>query len=852
IPVCYDDDDDYNSAITPNEPVDSFSMGDEHLDTISATESDEFIKSCVENLVPNLKSMLNHDSSIIPSSSKIDSLLDEFAGELTLLKSIPSGTDETDCYPEEDIRLIERLLYDNSSPRPPEEFVSENSNAYIESFFPSPIPNEDSDSLMKEIDLSYTLDDPMPPSIEDDDYDSERDDLILEELLDNYSLSLPVIESYHFDIPSFSHPLAKPPDGNTGILNIKMMGDDSEQKVLIPGLTITRVLNQEKSPDLLSHRGFEIFQLSAKCSIMIHGKNIPILDVPLFHFYPLDQLKQCPHHGFSELHHLDTFYIALNPKHQDALDSAAGGNFLDKILREAKAITTRSGTTYKEPPIPPPGVEQQEPIEETTDTELLSTKDIQHILVNEKIREKDDILAAKFMEIFRDLHFELSFADALVHMPKFTSMFKKLLNNKNKLIELTKTSLNENCLALVLKKLPEKLDFVVLDFIADPRKVEKINKIDFINAREIDFESEEIENFLNDDSILFGVKDSLFNVDEDILFLKSLLRENPIPPHPIIPNQTKLPIEEPKYSFKMGHKHFNTNLEERTRREHADYINRMEMLFTINPCPHHPMNVNTNVESFSSLPIPIQESDSRQEEIDVVSITNDVLPPSVENDDSDEEVDAVDVLRVDNFIQNSEHAYSESEDSNFDNPPLPLPPPKLPDKGFDVEIKILVAEAVNTVCYVQNRVLVNKSQNKTPYELFNGRTPAIGFLKPFGCYVMILNTLENLGNFEAIGDEGTNSTNLSGTKDAANQEVRKNESSLRYITLPNWVHDALLESPSSNAQDTCKADAPESSGNPNPTAFTSNPSADQMETLTMETLIYTNLRRFSDALQDPS
>nr|GEV26332.1 hypothetical protein [Tanacetum cinerariifolium] len=54
IPVCYDDDDDYNSAITSNEPVDSFSMGDEHLNTISVTESDEFIKSCVENLVPNL------------------------------------------------------------------------------------------------------------------------------------------------------------------------------------------------------------------------------------------------------------------------------------------------------------------------------------------------------------------------------------------------------------------------------------------------------------------------------------------------------------------------------------------------------------------------------------------------------------------------------------------------------------------------------------------------------------------------------------------------------------------------------------------------------------------------------
>nr|GFD12914.1 reverse transcriptase domain-containing protein [Tanacetum cinerariifolium] len=78
-------------------------------------------------------------------------------------------------------------------------------------------------------------------------------------------------------------------------------------------------------------------------------------------------------------------------------------------------------------------------------------------LVKEKIREKDDILAAKFIEIFRDLHFELSFADALVHMPKFAPMFKKLFNNKNKLIELTKTPLNENCSAVVLKKLPEKL-----------------------------------------------------------------------------------------------------------------------------------------------------------------------------------------------------------------------------------------------------------------------------------------------------------------------------------------------------------------------------------------------------------
>nr|GEW94777.1 reverse transcriptase domain-containing protein [Tanacetum cinerariifolium] len=201
-----------------------------------------------------IESMLNRDSSIISSSLKIDSLLDEFAGELTLFKSIPPGINETDCHPENEIRLIERLFY----------------------------------YLMEEMDLSCTLDDLMPPSIEDDDDDdSKRDILIHEELFDNYSLSLPVIESFYFDIPSFSRPPIKPLDGNTRILNIKMMGDDFP----MPRLMITLASNQEKSPDLLSHQSLKIFKLSVKCPMMIHGKNIPTLDVPLFHFYPLDQLK---------------------------------------------------------------------------------------------------------------------------------------------------------------------------------------------------------------------------------------------------------------------------------------------------------------------------------------------------------------------------------------------------------------------------------------------------------------------------------------------------------------------------------------------------------------------------------
>ncbi|GKD19242.1 putative ribonuclease H-like domain-containing protein [Tanacetum coccineum] len=65
-----------------------------------------------------------------------------------------------------------------------------------------------------------------------------------------------------------------------------------------------------------------------------------------------------------------------------------------------------------------------------------------------------------------------------------------------------------------------------------------------------------------------------------------------------------------------------------------------------------------------------------------------------------------------------------------------------------------LAEAVNTACYVQNKVLVIKPHNKTPYELFRGRTPALSFMTPFGCHVTILNTLDYLGKFDGKSNEG--------------------------------------------------------------------------------------------------
>ncbi|GJR61356.1 hypothetical protein Tco_1503518, partial [Tanacetum coccineum] len=313
IPVCYDDDDDEESSIplkdiimselppcvaitsvlSPEEPVDSLIMENEHLDTILETESDKFIKSSVENLVPTpsesedfsdiececdlplrddspesnftnfsnplfdanyddassdeegfkissnplfdldevspidkevlgnansippgieiscfnpesdlLESLLNRDSSI-DSSQKINFLLDEFAGELTRLQSIPPGIDIINLDPEGDILFLESSLYDNSSPRPPEEFNSKNS---IESFPPSHIPVEDSDPFMEEIDLFLTFDESIPSGIDSDYSDSEGDNLFLERLLHDDPTPLPNIPSpTHVTFPFEDH-----------------------------------------------------------------------------------------------------------------------------------------------------------------------------------------------------------------------------------------------------------------------------------------------------------------------------------------------------------------------------------------------------------------------------------------------------------------------------------------------------------------------------------------------------------------------------------------------------------------------------------------------------------------------
>ncbi|GJT53214.1 hypothetical protein Tco_0988268 [Tanacetum coccineum] len=236
-------------ALSTEEPVDSLIMENEHLDIILETELDKFIKYSVENLVQNPSESedfsdiesecdmpvcdnfttfsnllfdanddfsssddesfsdedgpnkiysnplfdeeiisVNIDASII---SMIDSLLEQFSGELAHNDLIPSGINEVDFDLEEDIRFIERLLYDNSSPRLPKDFQA-SSDTIIESFPTFPIPIEVSDSLREEIDIFPCPDDSIPPGIKSDDFDSKDDD---------NSTFLPEFESFHVDYP---------------------------------------------------------------------------------------------------------------------------------------------------------------------------------------------------------------------------------------------------------------------------------------------------------------------------------------------------------------------------------------------------------------------------------------------------------------------------------------------------------------------------------------------------------------------------------------------------------------------------------------------------------------------------
>nr|GEU67370.1 reverse transcriptase domain-containing protein [Tanacetum cinerariifolium] len=581
-------------------------------------------------------------------------------------------------------------------------------------------------------------------------------------------------------------------------------------------------------------------------------------------------------------------------------------NIVPNLKGEMKAVTTRSGLTYKGPLIPtnsPLEKVDEQNTEETTDKEHSNCPGSTAQVQPSKLHEKATNQMEKFFQIFHDLHFDISFADALLLMAKFASTIKSLLTNKDKLFELAKVPLNENCSAMLLKKLPEKLgdqgkflipydflrmdvchaladlkasinlmplsiwkklslpeltltrmtleladrsithpkgvaedvfvkvgkfhfptDFVVVDFKGDPRvplilrrsflrtgralidvygeeitltsrnptlvSENDVSKEPIVKSSsptltpfgESDFFLEEIEDFLNDESIPTGIDNSLYDPERDILYLENFLNEDPFQFPPMNIKHAKFPIEEPEYSLSMGEYEVTSNNEseydvpikddsspaftsfsnplfednddftssdndsipnedvsiedfkvysnplfdsdesdfveslsnhdtlinsslkfdylkeffgalmptsiadeEHIRREHEEYISLMERLFTIYPCPRLMENYNTIVESLPSSPIPVEDSDSQREEIDIFTSTDELLPPSIESDnyDSEGEIYVLEKLLVDDSIpipKNEASDFDHQDDSLF-----PRHPPKPPDVEFDLE-----------------------------------------------------------------------------------------------------------------------------------------------------------------------
>nr|GEY84753.1 hypothetical protein [Tanacetum cinerariifolium] len=176
-----------------------------------------------------LKSLLNRDT-LMASSPKFDSLLEEFSSELAHTDLILSGIDEANCDPEEEIRLIEKLLYDKSSARPLKEFNSENSDVVIKFFSPSPIPVEDSNHFMEEIDLFLASDGSIPLGIDSDYSDSKWDNLFLERLLHDDPIPLPNILDFlnvvRVFLPFFTYP----------VTSFIFLSSRSEDAIFDPGI----------------------------------------------------------------------------------------------------------------------------------------------------------------------------------------------------------------------------------------------------------------------------------------------------------------------------------------------------------------------------------------------------------------------------------------------------------------------------------------------------------------------------------------------------------------------------------------------------------------------------------------
>ncbi|GJX98828.1 hypothetical protein Tco_0355847 [Tanacetum coccineum] len=350
--------------------------------------------------------------------------------------------------------------------------------------------------------------------------------------------------------------------------------------------------NNNGPPPVVRPNGPAPRSMEELCQPSINGQGGPIAPIPIeatdfgLRHHMIQQVQNtCQFHwlpGDDANRHIDKFleitqHMKQNGVSDDALrlslfpysltHHAIVCNTIANSRGDVKAITTRSGVAYNGPlilptPYPlPKEVERQ--IEATKEkvqpTSLESTAHVQPLVVqdpipepevapkpnpkpsipyplrlnDQKLREKANNKMLKFLQIFQRLHFDISFADALLYMPKFTSTFKSLLSNKEKLFEL---AIRQSGIPLLRN--------TYLDFFFP--LVTPFKGGDFI--------LEEIETFLRIPKELSNLDDDYYDMEGDILYLEKLLNEDPSPSLPPMKNDdlkqvdvtmTKPSIEEP-------------------------------------------------------------------------------------------------------------------------------------------------------------------------------------------------------------------------------------------------------------------------------------------------------------------
>nr|GEX39603.1 putative ribonuclease H-like domain-containing protein [Tanacetum cinerariifolium] len=676
-------------------------------------------------------SLLNYDSSIIPSSSKIDSLLDEFAGELPLLKSIPPGIDETDCDPEEEIHLIEKLLYDNSSPRPPKEFIFENSDAEIESFSPSPIPVEDGDSFMEEINLSFTPDDLMPSSIENDDYDSEVDMLILEEFLSNDFLSLPENESFHFGFDMskvecynyhrkghFARECRSPKDtrrndvaepqrrnvpvetttSNALVSQCDGVEDESKTKAPQNVPSFVQSTEQVKSPrPSVWHVETSILAATPKhmvpAAVLTQSKPVPITAVrpvstvvPKIKGNPEQALKDkgvidngCSRHMTGNISYLSDFeeinggYVAF------------GGNLKGgKITGKCKIRTCKL---------------------DFDDVYFVKELKFDLFSVSQLYDKKNNVLFTYTECVVFSSNFKLPDENhVLLRVPRENKMYNVDLKNIVPSGDLTclfaKATLDESTL---WHRWLGHINFKTMNKLVKGNLVRGLPLKVFENNHTcVACKKGKQHKASCKTKPVNSVSQPLQRLHMDLFrptFVKSLNKESYC-----------LVVTDDYSRFSWV---FFLATKDKTSTIFKTFI--------------------TGIENQINHKVKIIRSDNRTE---------------FKNHDLNQFCGMKRIKREFSVAKTPQHkgianrkyrTLIEAARTMLEDSLLPIP---------------FWAEIVNTACYVQNRVLVTKPHNKTPYELLLGRTPSIGFMRPFGCLVTILNTLDPLGKFDGKVDEG--------------------------------------------------------------------------------------------------